>query len=61
MLNMSHFLLVPVRGAAEGEHDLAPRVEPEVIETRDRQQEHDKDEAVVDNDMLWGANMVKCL
>ena len=58
---MSHFLLVPVRGAAEGEHDLAPRVEPEVIETRDRQQEHDKDEAVVDDDMLWGANMVKCL
>ena len=61
MLNMRHFLLVPVRGAAEGEHDLAPRVKPEVIETRDRQQEHDKDEAVVDNDMLWGAGMVKYL
>ncbi len=49
---MSHLLLVPVRGAAEGEHNLAPRVEPEVIQTRHGQEEHDKDEAVVNDDML---------
>ena len=49
---MSHLLLVPVRGAAECEHDLAPRVEPEVIEAGDGQEEHDKDEAVVNDDMF---------
>ena len=49
---MSHFLLVPVGGAAEGKHNLAPRVEPEVIQTRDGKKEHDKDEAVVNDDML---------
>ena len=56
---MSHFLLVPVGGATEGENNFAPRVEPEIIETRDGQKEHDKDEAVVDDDMLWDVNMVK--
>ena len=34
LLDMSHFLLVPVGGAAQGEHNLAPRVEPEIVQTR---------------------------
>ena len=41
-----------VGGAAEGKHNLASRVEPEIIQTRDGKQEHDKDEAVVNDDML---------
>ena len=38
--------------AAHGKHDLVPRVEIDVVEEGDRQEEHHKDEAVVHNYVL---------
>ena len=38
--------------AAEGEHDLAPGVEVEIVDAGDGQQEHHEDEPVVDNHVL---------
>ena len=52
---------MPGWGAAQGEHNLAPRVEPEIIETRDGQKKHDKDEAVVNDDMFYVAHIVKSI
>ena len=49
---MGHLLPVFVRGAAQGEHDLTSGVEPEIVQARDWEEEHHKDEPVVDNDML---------
>ena len=44
--------------AAKSKDNLAPRVEPEIIETRDGQKKHDKDEAVVNDDMFYVAHIV---
>ena len=38
--------------AAQSKDNLAPRVEPEVVEARYREEEHDEDEAIVNDDML---------
>ena len=40
------------RGAAHGKHNLVPRVEPDVIEEGDGEEEHHKDEAIVHNYVL---------
>ena len=40
------------RGAAHSKHDLVPRVEPDVIEEGDGEEEHHKDEAIVHNYVL---------
>ena len=58
MLNIRHLLYMFVRSAAQGKHNLTPRVEPEIIETRDGQKKHDKDEAVVNDDMFYVAHIV---
>ena len=49
---MLDLLLVLAGGRAEGEHDLTAGVEPEVVHTGDRQQEHDEDEPIMDDDMF---------
>ena len=52
LLDMGDLLPVLVRGAAQGEHDLTSGVEPEIVQARDWEEEHHKDEPIVDNDML---------
>ena len=52
LLHMGHLLPVLGGGAAEGEHDLAPGVEPEIVQAGDWEEEHHEDEAIVDNNML---------
>ena len=52
LLDVRNLLLVLAGGRAEGEHDLAAGVEPEVVHTGDRQQEHDEDEPIMDDDMF---------
>ena len=39
--------------AAHCEHDLVPRVEPDVVEEGDGEEKHHKDEPIVHNYVLW--------
>lgn len=51
-LNAQHFLLMFRRSAAHREHDLVPRVEPDVVEEGDGEEKHHKDEPIVDDYVL---------
>ena len=51
-LNAQHFLLMFRWSAAHREHDLVPRVEPDVVEEGDGEEKHHKDEPIVHNYVL---------
>ena len=52
LLDMGDLLPVFGGGAAQGEHNLTPGVEPKIVQTGDWEEEHHKDESIMNNNML---------